>query len=219
MMDLKEAMENRHSVRRYTGQEIEPGKIGAIESLISEINAEAGLHFELHRGEPNPFTGDGRMINVKDYIALLGEKSADLNEVAGYQGERLVLLMTQLGLDSCWIGNLPIMEKTIAELKSDYELACIIAFGYGEDHGKPHEGKPMSELCKVDGEMPAWFKEGMRYAMLAPTAINQQKFLFTLEADGKVSATYGKGPYSQVDLGIAKLHFELGAGKDNFEWA
>lgn len=218
-MDLKEAMENRHSVRRYVGKDVEPEKKEAIASLISEINAETGMHFELHSGEPNPFTGDNRMINVRDYVALLGTKSADLNEKAGYHGERLVLLMTQLGLDSCWIGNLPIMEKTINELKSEYELACIIAFGYGEDHGKPHEGKAMGELCRVDGEMPAWFENGMRYAMLAPTAINQQKFLFTLESDGKVSATFGKGPYSQVDLGIAKLHFELGAGKENFEWA
>lgn len=24
--------------------------------------------------------------------------------------------------------------------------------------------------------------------------------------------------YTQLDLGIAKLHFEIGAGKENFEW-
>jgi hypothetical protein len=25
--------------------------------------------------------------------------------------------------------------------------------------------------------------------------------------------------FTQMDLGIAKYHFEVGAGKDNFEWA
>jgi hypothetical protein len=25
--------------------------------------------------------------------------------------------------------------------------------------------------------------------------------------------------YSKMDLGIVKYHFELGAGKENFEWA
>jgi hypothetical protein len=25
--------------------------------------------------------------------------------------------------------------------------------------------------------------------------------------------------YSKMDLGIVKYHFEVGAGKDNFEWA
>lgn len=24
--------------------------------------------------------------------------------------------------------------------------------------------------------------------------------------------------YTQLDLGIVKLHFEIGAGKDNFQW-
>ena len=25
--------------------------------------------------------------------------------------------------------------------------------------------------------------------------------------------------YTQIDLGIVKYHFEVGAGKENFEWA
>lgn len=25
--------------------------------------------------------------------------------------------------------------------------------------------------------------------------------------------------YTKLDLGIVKYHFEIGAGKDNFEWA
>jgi len=30
--------------------------------------------------------------------------------------------------------------------------------------------------------------------------------------------TCSNGSYSGADLGIGKYHFELGAGKDNFEW-
>lgn len=48
--------------------------------------------------------------------------------------------------------------------------------------------------------------------------MNQQKFMFRLE-NGRVSARAGLGFYSKVDLGIAKYHFELGAGKANFQWA
>ena len=33
------------------------------------------------------------------------------------------------------------------------------------------------------------------------------------------TATAGMGFYSKIDLGIAKYHFELGAGKDRFAWA
>ena len=48
--------------------------------------------------------------------------------------------------------------------------------------------------------------------MLAPTAVNQQKFLITL-ADGNVSAKSLGGFYSAIDLGIVKYHFETGSGK------
>lgn len=60
--------------------------------------------------------------------------------------------------------------------------------------------------------------KGIEAALLAPTALNQQKFVFSLEND-KVSAKAGLGFYSKIDLGIAKYHFELGAGTDNFKWS
>ena len=50
-------------------------------------------------------------------------------------------------------------------------------------------------------------------ALLAPTAINQQKFVITLNDDETVSFTDKGGPYSRVDLGIVKCHFEIGAGR------
>lgn len=66
--------------------------------------------------------------------------------------------------------------------------------------------------------MPDWFKSGVEAALLAPTAMNQQKFTFALDGE-KVSAKAGKGFYSKIDLGIAKYHFEIGAGKDTFRWS
>ena len=66
--------------------------------------------------------------------------------------------------------------------------------------------------------MPEWFRRGVQAALLAPTAMNQQKFTFTLQGD-TVSAKAGTGFYSKVDLGIAKYHFEIGAGTENFRWA
>lgn len=80
------------------------------------------------------------------------------------------------------------------------------------------KNKPIKSLYKADGIIPDWFKSGMEAAMTAPTAMNQQKFLFTLK-DGKVSAKAGLGFYSKIDLGIVKYHFELGAGPENFQWA
>lgn len=49
--------------------------------------------------------------------------------------------------------------------------------------------------------------------MLAPTAMNQQKFFLELQSDGSVKATCGSGFYTKLDLGIVKYHFETVSGK------
>ena len=43
-------------------------------------------------------------------------------------------------------------------------------------------------------------------------------FLFWLDGEPRAKVK-GLGAYTKVDLGIAKAHFELGAGKENFTWA
>ena len=56
--------------------------------------------------------------------------------------------------------------------------------------------------------------------MKAPTAVNQQKYKITLHDGNKVSIKpSGIGTLLKLDLGIVKCHFEIGAGKENFEWA
>lgn len=47
--------------------------------------------------------------------------------------------------------------------------------------------------------------------MLAPMAMNQQKFKFILN-DGRVEAVATGGFYSKIDLGIVKYHFEAVTG-------
>lgn len=47
--------------------------------------------------------------------------------------------------------------------------------------------------------------------------MNQQKFKFILDGNTVDAKSLG-GFYSNVDHGIAKYHFEVVAGKDNFSW-
>lgn len=84
----------------------------------------------------------------------------------------------------------------------------------GRGAGPLHESKPMEEAATAGSN---WFKAGMEVVLWAPTAVNQQKFLFTLLEDGRVSAQPGHAFYGKMDLGIAKYHFETGAGKENFQ--
>lgn len=98
------------------------------------------------------------------------------------------------------------------------KLLGLIALGYGATQGVPHKSKRAEEIAAYDGEAPEWFAKGAEALLLAPTALNKQAF--TLRGEGRrVSLTCDNGIFSGVDLGIGKYHFELGAGKENFEWA
>ena len=58
------------------------------------------------------------------------------------------------------------------------------------------------EICLVG------LKTGVKTALLAPTAMNQQKFKFILN-DNTVKVKPGLGFYTKLDLGIVKFHFEI----------
>lgn len=151
-------------------------------------------------------------------VALIGEKGSALEETVGYYGEQAALKAQQLGLNTCWVALTFRRGKSRCVVEKGEKLVCVLALGYGRTQGAAHKSKPLNQLCSAEGIMPDWFVNGMKAAMLAPTAVNQQNFLITLSKD-KVSAKSTGGFYSKVDLGIVKKHFEIGAGKNNFNWA
>ena len=56
-MTLLEAIEARHSVRKYKDEPIPEEILTTLRDKIQEINAEAGLHIQLVTGEPKAFSG------------------------------------------------------------------------------------------------------------------------------------------------------------------
>ncbi len=220
-MDLILAAEERHSVRRYTDKPVPEDIVSKLRSVVEECNAESGLNIQIVCDEPRAFdclsARYGKFEGVRNYIALVGKKDDCLQERAGYYGERIVLTAQTLGLNTCWVAGTYSRRKCAAEIGKGEKLICVIAFGYGKTQGVPHKSKQIERLYSCDGEMPDWFRKGMECATLAPTAVNQQQFRFTY-SQGKVKAESLGGFYSKLDLGIARFHFELGAGKENFEW-
>lgn len=213
-MDILEVMKERHSVRQYSGKKIESGIREALTALADECNAESGLNIQIIFDEPKCFDSMmahyGKFSGVENYIALVGKKEAGLDEKAGYYGEKLVLKAQELGLNTCWVAMTH--GKSTAQIKKGEKLACIIALGYGATQGVSHTNKPVEQLCNCASGMPDWFSKGMKAALLAPTAMNQQKFYIRLE-NGKASASAGKGFYTKMDLGIVKYHFEAASGR------
>lgn len=220
-MNLLEAIKSRHSVRSYTDKKIEGEVEELLRHTIDECNRDSGLHIQLCLNEPQAFGGMmsryGRFKNVRNYIALVGKKDGDFEEKCGYYGEKIALRATQLGLNTCWVALTYSKGKSTAVIEKGEKLLMVIAIGYGETSGVSHKVKTIEDLSRVTGVMPSWFRQGMEAAQLAPTAINQQKFLFALDGN-TVKAKALSGFYAMVGLGIAKYHFEVGAGKGDWHW-
>ncbi|MBQ7741269.1 MAG: nitroreductase [Eubacterium sp.] len=223
-MDLNEAILERHSVRQYKNEPLKAEDKEKLIDLIEGINNESGLHIQLVCDEPKAFESKmakyGKFSGVTNYVALIGKKQPNLDEKCGYYGQRIVLEAQTMGLNTCWVASSYKKISDAYTVDKGEKLTVVIAIGYGETEGKKRKSKKPEDVCYDIQSAPHWFKRGIDAALLAPTAMNQQKFTFNLDGiSNRVKAKAGIGPYSKVDLGIAKYNFEVGAGKKNFEWA
>lgn len=227
-MTIQEAIEARHSVRAYKEQPLTENDVEMLENKIEELNREGQLHIQLIRNEPKAFQSMlakyGKFRGVSNYIVMAGKRADDLDERVGYYGEQLVLFAQTLGLNTCWVGLSYSKVPGTYVLTEGEKIACYIAVGYGETQGVSHKVKTVEQVSQAADIAPLWFRKGVEAALLAPTAVNQQRFSFEYVGINsnrhQVRAKRGFSMigYTQMDLGIAKYHFEIGAGKENFEW-
>ena len=227
-MTIQEAIEVRHSVRAYKDQPLSEEIVKVLEDEIVKLNHEGQLHIQLICNEPKAFQGTmakyGKFRNANNYLVMAGKRAEDLDERVGYYGEHLVLLAQTLGLNTCWVGLSYSKVPGTYVLDEDEKIACYIAIGYGETQGVGHKIKTVEQVSNASDITPSWFKKGVEAALLAPTAVNQQKFSF--EHVGvknnchqiRAKKGFSMIGYTKMDLGIAKYHFEIGAGEVNFEW-
>lgn len=217
----KSAMEKRHSVRSYLAKPIDAAELSALSASIKQYNRESGLRIQLVTNEAKAFSGFmahyGNFSGVRNYIALVAPKIENRESVAGYYGEKLVLEAQALGLSTCWVALTYRKHKCPIIINPDDKLICVIAVGYGVSPGRAHKCRAAEDVSNLTATSPDWFRAGVAAALLAPTAINQQSFFLTQEENTVTLANKG-GPCSKIDLGIVKLHFELGAGTENFSW-
>ena len=227
-MTIQEAIEARHSVRAYKDQPLTEEVAKRLEEEIAAVNQKGNLHVQLIQNEPKAFQGTlakyGKFRNANNYLVMAGKRAEDLDERIGYYGEHLVLLAQTLGLNTCWVGLSYSKVPGTYVLEEGEKIACYIALGYGETQGIGHKIKTVEQVSNASDATPSWFRKGVEAALLAPTAVNQQKFSFEYVgmSNNRHQVRAKKGfsmiGYTQMDLGIAKYHFEVGAGKVNFEW-
>ena len=227
---LLRAIKMRHSRRSFQDKMI-PADM--LVSAIDQINETAGLHIQLLLNNPEAFDSlkksYGMFRGVRHLIALVGSSDDPyLYEKLGYYGEMLVLRATASNLATCWVGGTYSKNDCRCQLLPHEERVAVIAVGYGEETISMKEKvitsvihrrhKTYAQCTKLEGTPPEWFKYGVEAALLAPSALNAQPVIFTWKASTAYASIPEKRKIEQVDLGIAKYHFELGAGCGEFGW-
>ena len=218
-MDELTAIKNRHSIRKYQNIPLSKEDADKLIFKIQEINQVSGLHMILKVDEPSAFKAFkkhyGSFSGCRNYIIITGEKDNDI--IAGYYSEKLVLYAETLGLGTCYVGLT--VDKTKINYDKNDKLYLVIVVGYKDEDGKSHKSKDIKTISDYKEDDPSWYKDGLDATLLAPTAINQQKFYFTRNGKYVKLNVKGLGFYTKIDLGIVKYHFEIGANINNFIWA
>lgn len=227
-----EAIDLRQSRRAYLPQPMDTAQLTKLQTEIDQCNKESGLSIQLVEDGREAFSGFnlsyGMFQGVRSYIALIGKTSDEhLKEKAGYYGEKLVLEATKLGLGTCWVGGTFNRSNCASTIHADETLVLIITIGmvpakkpfrenaiYKLAHRKT---KSLEQLYSSDTTTPDWLLGGMKCVQKAPSAVNLQPVQFRFEKGSLLAEVKNANSYQLIDLGIAKLHFELGAGNGRFE--
>jgi nitroreductase len=230
-MDDLTAVSKRHSRRAFTSEPISLDLACKLHDFIEEINKEASANIRLITNNGDALNAVlktyGYFAGVNNYFVIISKKENRQSQImSGYYGEKVVLFCTKEGLSTCWVGALFDKNSCPVSLADDEEILAVIPVGYSPPRTTIQENlirvmiapykKKVSELFESEGgrPIPEWFGRGVAAVAKAPSAYNRQPVKFIYRKDGTVSAmiTYDD-KVSGIDLGIAKLHFEIGSGR------
>jgi len=232
-MTLLEAINVRKSRRKYEDRALSSDQIQHFEQLMAEYNEIGGFRVGLITDNKSAFANFSRsygmLVGVNHYFVFIGD-DADIyaDEKIGYYGELLTLHATTLGLGTCWVGGTFNKSKIPFKLAKNERIACLITVGKVADapnlrekliHNLTHrKTKTAAELFESKGEVPDWFWQGINAVMRAPSSMNSQPIVFDYSDDVVSAVNNGNFKHmNSIDLGIAKLHFELAAGGGSWE--
>ena len=141
-MNYSALIQNRKSTREFTNQEISYMDLNALRHyyqnsarrLIPEIRTE--LYF-FGRGTGDALEGAAGynqfLVGSPQYLVLLSEKHPLSYLNAGYLMQDILLKLSDMNLDSCWLTFADGEDiKGVLGIASDMEVAAIAAFGYGK---------------------------------------------------------------------------------------
>jgi len=140
-MNYSALIQNRKSVREFSEKYVSFEDIDSIKRyysnsvrrLLPDVKTELRLFGLDARAVLEGAAGYKQfLIGAPQYMVLLSEQHPHAGENAGYIMEDLILKLTDMGLDTCWLTFTDSeYVKTALEIDSELEVAAIAAFGYG----------------------------------------------------------------------------------------
>ncbi|MEE0782747.1 MAG: nitroreductase family protein [Negativibacillus sp.] len=222
-MEQKQAIEQRISRRSFLQTPIEQQILRQLLEAIEEVNETSGLTVSYLEDGSDAFAGFksyGMFDGVRAMLVLKGNRElAFLKEKVGYYGEQLILKATELGLGSCWVGGTFDRRSAVFEPSPEEEMVCVVPIGKVAQSSRKErmirgvihrKSKTIEEMVRADRPLTEEERQAMQLVQLAPTAKNTQKPVFIFAGDKIYAGVADDEPFDLVDLGICKLHFEIG---------
>ena len=140
-MNYAALIQNRKSVREFSGKEVSFQQLETIKRYYENSTKalDENLRTELYVFGPG--TGPALegaagynqfLVGAPQYLVLLSEEGELAGMNAGFLMEDLVLKLTEMDLNSCWVTFADPQEvKEVLGIESELQVAAIVAFGYG----------------------------------------------------------------------------------------
>ena len=132
-MDVKLAMRQRHTVRKFTSEPLSPELISQLNDRVRANNERFGLAISLKVGDESALPGALKLFfakGVRNYFVLAGSDRLGLDEDLGYASAGLMLFAQALGLNTWWIGG-TFSRKNVEQAVPGKKVIGIVAVGFG----------------------------------------------------------------------------------------
>jgi nitroreductase len=233
------AIGHRRSRRRFDPRPIEPNLLANLQDICAKFRPYPEARAVVVTQSPDEvFKGAiGHYGKIKDapaFIAFIGRMDSPyVQERVGYLGEGIILESTALNLATCWVAGLfrPEVAGRFAGANEGERVLAVTPVGHPQEEwsleekimsgfGRNHRRKPLAKLVTgpEESKWPAWIKQALDAARLAPSAVNRQPWRFHVEPEQiTISVDSLKETFhisKRLDCGIAMLHLETAALND-----
>ena len=141
-MNYSALIQNRKSVREFTNKQVFFGDLdkirdyynSSVRRLLPEIGTELRFFGTDVRAALEGAAGYNQfLVGAPQYLVLLSEKHPMAHLNAGYIMEDLILKLTDMNLDTCWLtfADSDDVKKALS-IDSQLDVAAIAAFGIGK---------------------------------------------------------------------------------------